>query len=125
MQDTFYLRLDFYRRLEGGGADLVQIADELGVEVKTLHRWQNSYDPARGPFVSPKSDPSRPPTRPDGLREDILAALRRVALDGNVPAAKLLLTEYVDPAPAAEEEVTVETVARLIREWHKEQNEAT
>jgi hypothetical protein len=122
MKDTFYDRLDFYRLLEAGQTDLDQIAAALSIDVKILRRWKRSCDPGRGPFGADAA-PSAP-IRQEGQREDILDALRRSALEGNVPAAKLLLAEYGDP-PAPEGEVsTVEKVVALIREWNTKPREA-
>ena len=116
MKDSFYDRLDFYRMLEAGHTDLDEIAVALTVDVKILRRWKRSYDTGRGPFGAEAAPAS--PLRPAGEREDILTAMRRAALEGNVPAAKLLLAEYGEP-PAPEGEVlTVEKAAALIREWY-------
>jgi hypothetical protein len=121
MKDTFYDRQDFYRMLEAGHTDLDKIAASLSIDVKILQRWKRSYDSGRGPFGVDAVISSSP--RPAGEREDILAALRRAALEGNVPAAKLLLAEYGEP-PAAEGEVlTVEKAAALIQEWHAKDHE--
>jgi hypothetical protein len=115
MQDTFYTRLDFYRILEAGQTDLDKIAATLAVDAKILRRWKRGYDPGRGPF-GVEAATSTPP-RVEGGREDILKAMRCTALEGSVPAAKLLLAEYGDPPASKGEVLTVEKAVALIREW--------
>ncbi len=130
MPDTFYKRLDFYRMLEAGRSDLAEIAAALGVSVRTLQRWKKAYDPGRSSFnpaggrASPPERGSDAPTRcgnirpaRKGFREEIIAAVRQVALEGNVPAAKLLLSEYRYEPTDAEETLTVEKAVELLREW--------
>jgi hypothetical protein len=56
-------------------------------------------------------------------RQDILEAMRRQALDGSVPAAKLLLTEYQSEPADKQEVLTVERAVELLREWGKEKDE--
>jgi hypothetical protein len=123
MKDTFYNRLDFYRLLEAGNSDLEKIALALAMDVKILRRWQRRYDPGRGTFGT-QGTPT-PPLCQEGKREDILAVLRRSALEGNVPAAKLLLAEYSDPPVPEGEVLTVEKAAALIREWHERDHAIT
>ncbi|MCX6640263.1 MAG: hypothetical protein NTW14_07235 [bacterium] len=53
----------------------------------------------------------------DDSRQDILVAMRQAALEGSVPAAKLLLTEYQQQPAQSEEVLTVERAIELIREW--------
>ena len=55
-----------------------------------------------------------------GSREEIISAVRQQALDGNIQAAKLLLSEYEQDEDNGEEEVTVERAIELIREWNRE-----
>ena len=125
MQDTFYSRLDFYRMLHAGHSDLFKISEALGVMVATLRRWKKAFDPAQGPFGGEVKGRKRPephleasPSQGDvGERDEILEAMRRQALEGSVPAAKLLLTEIQD-RPADEDEIlTVEKAIELLREW--------
>ncbi len=114
-RDPFYLRLDFYRLLETGVTDLVKTAEALGVELRTLRRWQKAYDPQRGSFGGWDGDH---PASGLGDKGEILDAMRREALEGSVPAAKLLLSEYQEqPSEATEEILTVEKAVELLREW--------
>lgn len=72
-----------------------------------------------------KAAPAAPvtPKAGDG-REAILEAMRREALDGNVSAAKLLLTEYQEPPDSDEDILTVEKAIELLREWRRERKES-
>jgi hypothetical protein len=115
MKDTFYDRLDFYRLIESGNSDLEKMAEALTVDIKILRRWERSYDPGRGPFGAQTASSS--PPRLDGKRGDILGAMHRTAMGGSVPAAKLMLEEYTEPAAPQEEVLTVEKAIALIREW--------
>ncbi|MFH1861233.1 MAG: hypothetical protein ABH878_00335 [bacterium] len=45
--DLFYTRLDFNRMLKAGMTDLAAMALALGVSIRTLQRWKESYDPER------------------------------------------------------------------------------
>jgi hypothetical protein len=124
MKDTFYDRLDFYRMLEEGRRDLEEISAALRIELKILQSWERKFDPKRGPFGTPGVEPAQS-SLSMGQREDVLAAMRREALKGSVPAAKLLLTEYEDQ-PAEEDEVlTVEKAVALLREWRAQEAPAT
>jgi len=150
MTDNFYDRLDFYRMLNAGMTNLAEIAVALQVSVRTLQRWRASYDADRGLFggraagvdvhstlrivgleavedvcaddinEESASDPSE---RSDD-RGEIISAMRRVALDGNVPAAKLLLAEYAESVSGEAkpgEVLTVEKAVELLREWMAEE----
>jgi hypothetical protein len=122
MSDLFYERLDFYRMLEAGMKDLNEIAEALGVNRGTLWRWKKACDPGRGPFNNMAGRQSGNGFRPEqrNSREEILAAIRHAALDGNVQAAKLLLAEYQDSLPEDKEILTVERATELLRDWFKE-----
>jgi len=124
-KDSFYLRLTFYRLLEAGRSDLFKISEALGVMVATLRRWKKAFDPAQGPFGGDAKDRKQPepPVKPSpspgdlGDRDEILEAMRRQALEGSVPAAKLLLTEIQEHPTDEEEILTVEKAVELLREW--------
>lgn len=143
MPDTFYTRLDFYRLLNAGISDLLQLSKMLRVSTRTLKRWKEIYDPIRfaegPPMEGVASDPSahvgavsadnaaQTAVSPQGEaahssgisdRDEILRALRREALDGNVQAAKLLLSEYDGSRSGGEDEVlTIEQAVDLLQEW--------
>jgi hypothetical protein len=139
MPDTFYNRLDFYRMLNAGLSNLAEIAVALGVSIRTLQRWKKSYDPEKGPYGSLEdiSVRERAPFPHDlwngfdgqgsvavnndfnrrGTRSEIISAVRQVALEGNIPAAKLLLQEYRDLSESGEDVLTVEKAVELLREW--------
>ncbi|TKJ41050.1 hypothetical protein CEE37_05130 [candidate division LCP-89 bacterium B3_LCP] len=143
MPDTFYDRLDFYRMLNAGMNNFAKIAVALRVSVRTLERWKRSYDPEKGPYGSLGdisvdqmlesklelldgidgqgfvADNSEPELK-KGPRAEILYALRQAALEGNVPAAKLLLSEYSNLPPEDGEVLTVENAIELIKSWAEE-----
>jgi len=135
-EDSFYLRLTFYRLLEAGRSDLLKMSEALGIMVGTLRRWKKAFDPAQGPYGGNRggqtlvSDPSAtnertdknvcPPQNNLADRDEILEAMRRQALDGSVPAAKLLLTEIQERPADVDEILTVERAIELLREWNKE-----
>jgi hypothetical protein len=156
MSDTFYARLNFYRLLHAGGADLPRLAQTLRVSVRTLKRWKESYDPDRIAAATLSDDVEGDPSAPGRVscdgdncaenaaqaegeppqatavsgrmsdRDEILKALRREALDGNVQAAKLLLAEYEGSHTGGEDEaLTVEQAVELLREWSKDRRPAT
>ena len=124
MSDTFYTRLDFYRLLEAGFTDVQKATEALGIHRGTLWRWKKAYDPGRGPFGiagdanrGNSTDKNVCPPVKQGSREEIITAMRQVALEGNVPAAKLLLSEYQNQ-PADEGDVlTVEGAVQLLEKW--------
>ena len=144
MQDTFYPRLDFYRMLHAGMTSLPEMALALGVSVRTLQRWKQHYDPKRGPYGSLQDIsvrdrlgfPHQPPEESggqtglaainvaairQGSREEILWSLRRAALDGNVPAARVVLEEYSRSGSASFEPgevLDIEKAIELLRQWH-------
>ncbi len=129
--DRFWQRLEFYRRLEAGETDLRAAAQELGVSAACVQRWRKQYDPSRAAFAveaCPSATPAGAPTGalPGELRGEILSAMRSVALEGNVQAAKLLLTEYqpgrAEEAPG-DEGLTVERAIELLRRWDQERTE--
>ena len=139
-EDSFYLRLTFYRLLEAGRSDLFKMSEALEVMVGTLRRWKKAYDPAQGPF-GPKrggqecqldqaaTTPTRgkdatPSPAADRDRDEILEAMRRQALEGSVPAAKLLLTEIQERPADGDEILTVEKAIELIRQWDAEKQAA-
>ena len=143
-KDSFYLRLTFYRLLEAGRSDLFKISEGLGVMVGTLRRWKKAFDPAQGPFGGEAKSRKRPESpvvatatgknvlKPPSVacpsptetndRDEILEAMRRQALEGSVPAAKLLLTEIQERPADAEEILTVEKAIELLREWDAEKS---
>ncbi len=123
--DHFYHRLAFYRLLEAGRGDLAAMAQELLIPEVTLRRWQKTYDSGQGPFGGNKADKNVCPSlRGNEDREEILWALRRTALEGNVPAAKLLLTEYETAPIPTDEILTVDRALELLREWNWDQRES-
>ena len=119
-RDSFYERLDFYRLLEAGQTDVDRIAAALDMDIRRLKLWKRRYDSQRGPFgVQGGGETAVRTTATD--RKEILEAMRRVALEGNVPAAKVLLTEYVaPPATEGQEVLTIEKAVELLREWFGE-----
>jgi len=137
MQDTFYDRLDFYRMLNAGVTDLNKIAYALQVSVRSLQRWKKSYDPEKGPYgsIDDISVDDRDEVKHNlsdgndgqgevavriggyGTRREVVQALRMHALEGNVQAAKLLLTEYEMNPPEEGEMMTVDRALELLREW--------
>ncbi len=140
MQNTFYDRLDFYRMLNTGMNNLAEMAYALKVSTRTLQRWKQDYDPERGPFgsigdisVPVGGDPQHETSEEiDGqahladivgarrkkiTREDIMDAVRQSALDGNIQAAKLLLSEY--DTSDGDEVLTVDRALQLLDEWSK------
>lgn len=130
MKDSFYSRLDFYRMLDAGMTNLAEMAEALQISVHTLQRWKKAYQPARSGGQTLLSDnfeePNQTgrnacPPRSGGIeRSQIIEAMRQVALEGNVPAAKLLLTEYQNQPPGNEEVLTVEGAIALLNEWFAE-----
>jgi hypothetical protein len=50
--------------------------------------------------------------------------MRKEALDGSVPAAKLLLTEYQEQVMESDEVLTVEDAVRLIQEYMEGKRES-
>jgi hypothetical protein len=148
MPDTFYPRLDFYRMLHAGMANLAEMALALGVSIRTLQRWKASYDPAKGPYgsladISVRDRFAFPQGSLEGFdgqgdlaarngagvrrgsRQEILWALRRIALEGNVQAAKVVLEELAESGSGdsdGDEILTVEKAVELLREWDKEKN---
>jgi hypothetical protein len=148
MQDTFYPRLDFYRMLHGGMTNLAEMALTLGVSVRTLERWKTAYDPEKGPYgsladISVRDRLDFPQGSLEGLdgqedlaamngagvrrgsRQEILWALRRIALEGNVPAAKVVLEELAESDSGGsdgDEILTVEKAVELLREWEAERS---
>ena len=140
MKDTFYPRLDFYRMLNSGMTNLAQMAVVLQVSVRTLQRWKAGYDPEKGPYGS-LGDVSVPELLASNLnllegfdgqgfvavnndlnvrrgsREEIIHAVRLAALEGNVQAAKLLLSEYENQPMDQGDILTVERAVELMREW--------
>ncbi|MBU1882277.1 hypothetical protein KKA08_09580 [bacterium] len=141
MNDTFYNRLNFYRMLNAGITDLNKIAVTLDTSHRTLARWKRIYDPDKGPFgemsdifVIDKDDIQhewddrfgRHEGMADrfvigssrrGTRREVVQAIRQSALEGNVQAAKLLLTEYEMNPPEEGEMLTVDRALDLLREW--------
>ncbi len=144
MQDTFYNRLDFYRMLEAGVVNLNEVASMYKTTLRTVQRWKKQFDPSRGPygliedvqlpdntinlqFMSPENgrhDIMSPEVvasaleQPDsGTRAEIVAAVRQAALNGNMQAAKLLLTEYEPKEKDGEEILTVDRALQLLDEW--------
>lgn len=131
MEDNFYNRLDFYRMLHAGLTNLAEMSLALGVSIRTLQRWKKAFDPAKlggQTFLSGTAGELKetgknayPPLTGNLHREAILEAMRRVALDGNVQAAKLLLTEYAESSGddlSSADVLTVEKAVELLREWH-------
>ena len=142
MQDNFYARLDFYRMLGSGMTNLAEMALALGVSVRSLQRWKSGYDPGKGPYGSledisvlerlgfPQEAPPITGGQDDladrfaagsgrSRKDEVLWAVRRSALDGNVQAAKLLLTEYQEHPEEGDEVLTVEDAVRLIQEYRE------
>jgi|GEM_PF-6467668 len=107
----FYTRLEYYRLLEQG-CDPEEARRKLPAAVTpaTLRKWRQEYDPARGPYGA------APEVSGGADRGEILAAMRRQALEGNVTAAKLLLSEYPEAAPEAGA-LTVEQAIALLKKW--------
>ncbi len=145
MQDTFYPRLDFYRMLHGGMTNLAEMALTLGVSIRTLERWKTAYDPEKGPYgsladISVREQLDFPQESVEGFggqgdlaamngagvrrgsRQEILWALRRLALEGNVQAAKVVLEELAESPDESDgdEILTVEKAIELIRQWDAE-----
>jgi len=148
MQDTFYPRLDFYRMLHAGMTNFPQMALALGVSIRTLQRWQAAYDPEKGPYgsladISVRDRLDFPHGSLEGFdgqeglavingagvrrgsRQEILWALRRIALEGNVQAAKLVLEEFAESGSGGsqgDEILTVEKAVELLREWEADRS---
>ncbi len=150
MQDTFYNRLDFYRMLEAGVTSLSEVAIMYKTTLRTIQRWKKQYDNSRGPFgsiedvkipdgainlhfVSPPNERHEVVSQKDvpptfelaeqtcrGDRSEIISAVRQAALDGNIQAAKLLLSEYQSDDHDGDEILTVEKAIELLREWNNE-----
>lgn len=142
MPDNFYPRLDFYRMLHAGMTNLTEMALALRVSVRTLQRWKAGYDPRKGPYGSLEDVsvlerlgfPQESPEESGGQTgladmfgvgakrgvDEIIWALRRIALEGNVPAAKLLLTEYQEHLAGEGDVLTVDRAVELLREWSNE-----
>ncbi len=68
------------------------------------------------------SGPSLDGTKHGSVRSEIIAAIRQVALEGNVPAAKLLLSEYHNEPEDGDEVLTVERAVELLREWESKES---
>ncbi|MFH1734445.1 MAG: hypothetical protein ABIE92_07020 [bacterium] len=141
MNDTFYNRLNFYRMLNAGITDLNKIAVALDVSFRSLQRWKRMYNPDNGPFGSIDDisvvDGEEVKHEVDdrfgghtfladnivvgngrrGSRKEVVQAIRQSALEGNVQAAKLLLTEYEMNPPEEGEMLTVDRALDLLREW--------
>jgi hypothetical protein len=123
MPDNFYARLDFYRMLNAGMTSLDEISRVLGVHRGTLWRWKQAYDPGRGPFGG-QIEATAGQVSAGSNRDAILSAMRKEALDGSVPAAKLLLTEYQEQVMESDEVLTVEDAVRLIQEYMEGKRES-
>lgn len=84
----------------------------------TIWRWLHSKKGAAGTLGS-VPDRDGDPARNDSDRDVILRAMRLLAVEGSVPAAKLVLSNDVDPIDLDSDLVTVESAVQLLREWHE------
>ena len=93
----------FFKYMESGG--MLRDASHLfNVHRSTIWRWMKSRRP----------DPSEPVI---STREAVIQAMQRSALEGNVPAGKLVLSLF-DADPLDTDQLSVESAVELLRQWH-------